>query len=205
MDQAAAAAHGHGEEDHVASFERARLAMWLFLASEIMMFGAFIAAYVVLWMSAPVQVKDGPETAFSKHHLSPMIALFNTGVLILSSFTMVKSVQAISKGLRSKCEDYMIATAALGTLFLGVKMYEYSLKFADGIGPDTNVFYGCYFLMTGFHGIHVLIGVILLIWCAFYVKRFDQHHYAHVENLALYWHFVDLVWIFLFPIVYLLH
>ncbi len=201
MEHAAAAAHGHGEDDHVASFERARLAMWLFLASEIMMFGAFIAAYVVLWMSAP----SGDGTAFDKHHLSWKIACFNTGVLILSSFTMVKAVEAISKGLRSKCEDFMIATAALGTLFLCVKMYEYSLKFADGIGPDTNVFYGCYFLMTGFHGIHVLIGVILLIWCAFYVKRFDQHHYAHVENLALYWHFVDLVWIFLFPIVYLLH
>jgi cytochrome c oxidase subunit 3 len=168
------------------------------------MFGAFIAAYVVLWMSAPEQVHDGPETAFSKHHLSWKIACFNTAVLILSSFTMVKSVNAISKGNRSKCEDYMVATAALGALFLCVKMYEYSLKFADGIGPDTNVFYGCYFLMTGFHGIHVLVGVILLLWCAFYVKRMDQHHYAVVENLALYWHFVDLVWIFLFPIVYLL-
>ena len=201
MEHAAEAAHGHGEEDHVAAFERSRLAMWLFLASEIMMFGAFIAAYVVLWMSAP----GGPGTAFDKHHLSPIIALINTCVLILSSFTMVKSVQAISQGKRGKCEDYMIATAALGTLFLGIKMYEYSLKFADGIGPDTNVFYGCYFLMTGFHGVHVLVGIILLIWCAFYVKRFDQHHYAVVENLALYWHFVDLVWIFLFPIVYLLH
>ena len=200
----AAAAHGHGEEDHVSAFERARLAMWLFLSSEIMMFGAFIAAYVVLWTAAPVQVEGGPETAFSKHHLSWKIACFNTAVLILSSFTMVKSVHAISKGNRSKCEDYMIATAALGALFLCVKAYEYSLKFADNIGPDTNVFYGCYFLMTGFHGIHVLVGVILLIWCAFYVKRMDQHHYAVVENLALYWHFVDLVWIFLFPIVYLL-
>ena len=203
MEQAAAA-HGHGAEDHVASFERARLAMWLFLASEIMMFGAFIAAYIVLWMSAPTQVEGGPETAFSKHHLSPVIACINTAVLILSSFTMVKAVHAISKGNKGKCEDYMIATALLGALFLGIKMYEYSLKFADGIGPDTNVFYGCYFLMTGFHGIHVLIGVILLAWCAFYVKRMDEHHYAPVENLALYWHFVDLVWIFLFPIVYLL-
>jgi heme/copper-type cytochrome/quinol oxidase subunit 3 len=201
MEHAAAAAHGHGEEDHVARFERSRLAMWLFLASEIMMFGAFIAAYVVLWMSSP----GGEGTAFDKHHLSPIIALINTCVLIVSSFTMVKSVQAISQGNRARCEDYMILTAALGALFLCIKMYEYSLKFADGIGPDTNVFYGCYFLMTGFHGVHVLLGVILLIWCAFYVKRMDAKHYDVVENLALYWHFVDLVWIFLFPIVYLLH
>jgi heme/copper-type cytochrome/quinol oxidase subunit 3 len=199
MEHAAAAAHG--QEDHVARFERSRLAMWLFLASEIMMFGAFIAAYVVLWMSSP----GGEGTAFDKHHLSPIIALVNTCVLILSSFTMVKCVQAISQNKRSLCEDYMVATAALGLVFLCIKMYEYSLKFADGIGPDTNVFYGCYFLMTGFHGIHVLVGIILLVWCAFYVKRMDQHHYDVVENLALYWHFVDLVWIFLFPIVYLLH
>ena len=204
MEHAAAAGHGHGAVDHVAEFEKARLGMWLFLASEIMMFGAFIAAYVVLWTSAPVQIEGGPPTAFDKHHLSWKIACFNTAVLILSSFTMVRSVHAISKGNRGKCEDYMIATAALGALFLCVKAYEYSLKFGDNIGPDTNVFYGCYFLMTGFHGIHVLVGVILLIWCAFYVKRMDQHHYAVVENLALYWHFVDLVWIFLFPIVYLL-
>ena len=204
MEQAAGAP-GHGAEDHAVSFERARMAMWLFLASEIMMFGAFIAAYVVLWMSAPTPDEAHPETmAFSKHHLSWKIACFNTAVLIVSSYTMVKAVHAISKGKRAKCEDMMILTAVLGVLFLCVKGYEYSLKFADGIGPDTNVFYGCYFLMTGFHGLHVLIGVILLVWCAFYVKKFDEHHYAHVENLALYWHFVDLVWIFLFPIVYLL-
>src|SRR3954468_22398594 len=97
----AADAHGHGAGDHVAAFERARMAMWLFLASEIMMFGAFIAAYVVLWMSSP----GGPGTAFDKHHLSPIIALINTCVLIVSSFTMVKSVQAISQGNRGKCED----------------------------------------------------------------------------------------------------
>ena len=199
----AAAAPGHGAEDHASAFERARLAMWLFLASEIMMFGAFIAAYVVLWSSAPATT-DGHGGAFDKSHLSWKIACFNTAVLILSSFTMVKGVHAISKNNRSKCEDYMVLTAALGAVFLGVKMYEYSLKFDAGIGPDTNVFYGCYFLMTGFHGIHVLVGVILLAWCAFYVKRMDPHHYAPVENLALYWHFVDLVWIFLFPIVYLL-
>jgi heme/copper-type cytochrome/quinol oxidase subunit 3 len=192
--------HVEAAEDPVVSFERARMGMWLFLASEIMMFGAFIAVYVVLWMSNP----GGKGEAFSKEDLHWPIACFNTAVLILSSYTMVRGVHAISKGNRSHCEDMLIATAALGVLFLCVKAYEYAGKFSHGIGPDTNVFYGCYFLMTGFHGLHVLIGVIMLVWCAFYVKRFDGHHYAHVENLALYWHFVDLVWIFLFPIVYLL-
>src|SRR6516164_2143771 len=163
--------HGHGAEDHVAAFERARLGMWMFLASEIMMFGAFIAVYIVLRMGPGAAALHSLKSA-----LSWKIAGFNTLVLIVSSYTLV----------------------------LVVKGFEYAAKFAAGHGPDTNVMYGCYFLMTGFHGLHVLVGVILLIWCAFYVKRMDEHHYAHVENLALYWHFVDLVWIFLFPIVYLL-
>ena len=196
----AAAAHGHGEENHVESFERARLAMWLFLASEIMMFGAFIAAYVVLWTSAP----GGDGTAFDKHHLSWKIACFNTIVLILSSYTIVRAVNAVSKGNKRHAEDMMVLTAFLGLVFLGVKSYEYSLKFEHDIGPGTNVFFGAYFLMTGFHGVHVLIGVIAILWGAFYVKHTSPQRYAYVENLALYWHLVDVIWIFLFPIVYLL-
>jgi cytochrome c oxidase subunit III len=190
--------HGHGAQDHVAAFERARMGMWLFLASEIMMFGAFIAVYVVLWMA------PGNGPAFDKSQLSWQIACFNTAVLILSSYTMVRAVHAISKNDRNHCEDMMVLTASLGLLFLGVKGYEYYTKFEHGIGPSTNVFYGCYFLMTGFHGIHVLAGVIMLYWAAFYVKHYSSVRYAKIENLALYWHFVDLVWIFLFPIVYLL-
>jgi cytochrome c oxidase subunit 3 len=192
-------AHGHGAEDHVAAFERARLGMWMFLASEIMMFGAFIAVYIVLRMGPGA----GALHAL-KDVLSWKIAAFNTLVLIVSSYTMVRGVNAISKGNRGHCEDMLVLTAALGALFLVVKGFEYAAKFEHGYGPSTNVMFGCYFLMTGFHGIHVLVGVILLVWCAFYVKKFDEHHYSHVENLALYWHFVDLVWIFLFPIVYLL-
>ena len=194
-------AHAHGPEDHVAAFERARMGMWLFIGSEIMMFGAFIAAYVVLWTSAP----GGEGTAFDKHHLSWKIACFNTAVLILSSFTMVKSVHAISKGNRSKCEDYMIATAALGALFLCVKGYEYSLKFADNIGPDTNVFYGCYFLMTGFHGLHVIGGIAFMAAiCAVISGRTRVPVERTVEVCAYYWHFVDVVWVAMFTTIYVI-
>ena len=198
----AAAAHGHdGGEDHAVTFERARFGMWLFIASEIMMFGAFIAVYIVLRMSMPQEVVD-----YSKEVLSHTfhLALINTFILIASSYTVVRGVNAMSKGNKGHCEDMLILTAALGLLFLVLKGVEYAAKFDHGIGPSHNVFFSCYFLMTGFHGLHVLIGVILLPWCAFYVKKFAAHHYAHVENLALYWHFVDVVWIFLFPIVYLL-
>jgi cytochrome c oxidase subunit 3 len=199
MSDAHAHAAGHGGEDHVVAFERARFGMWLFLASEIMMFGAFIGAYIVLRMSMPMEV-----VTYSKGQLSVAIATFNTFVLILSSYTAVRAVNAISKGNKGHCEDMLIATAALGLLFLCVKGFEYAGKFSHGIGPDHNVFFGCYFLMTGFHGIHVLVGVILLAWAAFYVKHFNEHRYAKIENLALYWHLVDVIWIFLFPIVYLL-
>jgi cytochrome c oxidase subunit 3 len=199
MSHAEAGAHGHGAEDHVVAFERARFGMWLFLASEIMMFGAFIAVYIVLRMTMPAEVVE-----YSKSQLSWQIALFNTFVLIFSSYTAVRAVNAISKGDKGHCEDMLILTAALGALFLVVKGFEYAGKFEHGIGPDHNVFFGCYFLMTGFHGIHVLVGVILLAWAAFYVKHFNEHRYAKIENLALYWHLVDVIWIFLFPIVYLL-
>jgi cytochrome c oxidase subunit 3 len=197
-----AAAHAHAPgagETPEALFERARMGMWFFLASEIMMFGAFIAAYIVLRMAMPAEVVE-----YAKSQLSWKLALFNTAVLILSSYTIVRAVNAASKGNKGHCEDMMVATAALGTLFLVVKGFEYGSKFSHGIYPDHNVFFGCYFLMTGFHGIHVLVGIILILWGAFYVKRTTPQRYAYVENLALYWHLVDVIWIFLFPLVYLL-
>jgi cytochrome c oxidase subunit 3 len=197
-DAHAAAAPAAGEE-HLAHFERSKMGMWLFLASEIMMFGAFIAVYIVLRMVMPDEV-----VAWCKQQLSWKVAGFNTIVLILSSYTIVRGVNAVSKGNKAHCEDMMILTAFLGLVFLGVKSVEYAGKFSHGIYPDTNVFFGAYFLMTGFHGIHVLVGVIMLIWGAFYVKHTTPQRYAFVENLALYWHLVDVIWIFLFPIVYLL-
>ena len=183
----------------VEHFERSKMGMWLFLASEIMMFGAFIAAYIVLRMSWSDEM-----VKYSKDMLSVPIATFNTGVLILSSYTIVRAVRAASQGKRGHCEDMMLATAALGLLFLVVKGFEYGAKFSHGVYPDHNAFFGAYFLMTGFHGIHVLVGIICILWGAFYVKRTTPQRYAYVENLALYWHLVDVIWIFLFPIVYLL-
>jgi cytochrome c oxidase subunit 3 len=198
-DPHAVAAHGGGEDASKAYFEMSKMGMWLFLASEIMMFGAFIAVYIVLRMTIPDDVMK-----WCKEQLSWKIACFNTIVLILSSYTIVRAVNAVSKGNKRHCEDMMVLTAFLGLVFLGVKSYEYAGKFGHDIYPDTNVFFGAYFLMTGFHGIHVLVGVIAILWGAFYVKHTSPQRYAYVENLALYWHLVDVIWIFLFPIVYLL-
>ena len=194
----AAAAHAHGADDHVEKFERARFGMWLFLASEIMFFAGFIGAYVVLRMANPHLAVAGQAV------LSWPLAAVNTAVLIVSSLTMVLAVNAISKGNRGKCEDMLFLTAALGTLFLVIKGFEYAAKFDHHIYPSTSTFWSSYFLMTGFHGLHVLGGIIALVFLLFYAKNYGPERYTKVENVALYWHFVDLVWIFLFPIVYLL-
>jgi len=188
-----------GAADHVEAFERARFGMWLFLASEIMLFGGFIGAYVVLRTSLPKEIVHAAQS-----QLSWPLATFNTAVLICSSLTMVLAVRNISKGNRGKCEDMIFVTALLGTLFLVIKGIEYAAKFDHGISPNTSTFWSSYFLMTGFHGLHVLGGIIALVFLLFYVKNYGPERYTKVENVALYWHFVDLVWIFLFPIVYLL-
>lgn len=192
------AAESHGPADHVESFERARFGMWLFLASEIMFFAGFIGAYIVLRMANPHLAE-----AAQKEMAWPLAA-FNTAVLIISSLTMVLAVHHISKGNRGKCEDMIFITAVLGTLFLVVKGFEYAMKFDHGITPNSSSFWSSYFLMTGFHGLHVLGGIVALVFLMFHVKHYGPERYAKVENIALYWHFVDLVWIFLFPIVYLL-
>ncbi|HEU4339301.1 MAG TPA: cytochrome c oxidase subunit 3 family protein [Planctomycetota bacterium] len=196
MDHAAADSHGGAE--HVEKFERARFGMWLFLASEIMFFSGFIGAYIVLRMANPHLADVGQQS------LSWQLAAVNTAVLIISSLTMVLAVNAISKGNRGKCEDMIFLTAVLGTLFLVIKGFEYSAKFDHNIFPNTSTFWSAYFLMTGFHGLHVLGGIVALVFLMFYAKHYGPERYTKVENVALYWHFVDLVWIFLFPIVYLL-
>src|SRR5688572_7202511 len=191
--------HGVAME-HVEKFERARFGMWLFLASEIMFFSGFIGAYIVLRMANPHLADIGQQS------LSWQLAAVNTAVLIISSLTMVLAVHHISKGNRGKCEDMILVTAVLGTVFLVIKGFEYAAKFGHtpAITPNTSSFWSAYFLMTGFHGLHVLGGVVALVFLLFYVKHYGPDRYAKVENVALYWHFVDLVWIFLFPIVYLL-
>jgi len=191
-------AESHGSAVQVESFERARFGMWLFLASEIMFFAGFIGAYVVLRMANPHLAEAAQK------ELAWPLAAFNTAVLIVSSLTMVMAVNAISKGNHGKCEDMIFVTAVLGTLFLIVKGFEYAAKFDHGISPNSSSFWSSYFLMTGFHGLHVLGGIVALVFLLFYVKNYGPQRYAKVENVALYWHFVDLVWIFLFPIVYLL-
>ncbi|MBI2094378.1 MAG: cytochrome c oxidase subunit 3 [Candidatus Omnitrophica bacterium] len=175
-----------------------KLGMWVFLASEVMFFTGLIGAYIVLRLSHPSW--PGPE-----HHLSVGIGTFNTLVLICSSTTIVLALAAAEHRSMKGVRLWLIATILLGLLFLGIKGWEYSAKFSHHIFPSTNVFWSCYYALTAFHALHVLGGIGFNLWVlgqtttpALWVR-----HGHRLELAGLYWHFVDIVWIFLFPLLYL--
>src|SRR3989338_5525201 len=176
-----------------------KLGMWLFLASEIMFFTGLLGAYIVLRFSHPSW--PGPEG-----HLSVPIGTMNTLFLIGSSVTIVLALAASQAGALPRARWWLMATIALGCLFLVVKGFEYAAKFAHHILPSTNVFWSCYFALTGLHALHVLGGIIFNLWV---LRRLFQPaiwagQAQRLEYAGLYWHFVDIVWIFLFPLLYLI-
>lgn len=177
--------------------ETAKLGMWLFLASEVMMFAGFIAAYVVLRSANPGMVADAAT-------LNRTLATVNTFILITSSLTMALGVASIRSGDVDRLRLFLLLTVLLGASFLVIKAFEYGAKFAHGIYSWTSIFFTCYFTMTGLHGLHVLGGIVLLGILAVGSRRFSTDHHTPVELVGLYWHFVDVVWIFLFPMLYLL-
>jgi cytochrome c oxidase subunit 3 len=189
--------------------------MWAFLVSEIMFFGGVFAVYMVyrgLYFDA---------FAHASQHLDEKLGTFNTFVLLTSSLTMALAVRAAHMGRSKMVGLLIIATMALGAIFLGIKFYEYYHKYEEGLMPmlgmpfhfkgptgeagPTRLFYGLYFGMTGVHALHMIIGIVIM---ALFIPpalrgRYDGGNYLSVEILGLYWHFVDLVWIFLFPLLYL--
>ena len=176
-----------------------KLGMWLFLASEIMFFTGLIAAYVLLRAGHPAW--PGPEG-----RLSVPFGTLNTFILICSSMTMVMALPAAQEGRTSALRMWLALTVALGSTFLVIKGIEYSTKFHHGIFPGTNIFWSCYYTLTGFHGLHVLGGIIAnvcLLLSAMRGRLTPDKAYG-VELAGLYWHFVDIVWIFLFPMLYLM-
>jgi heme/copper-type cytochrome/quinol oxidase subunit 3 len=178
-----------------------KLGIWLFLASEVMLFGSLFASYVLLRVGAPVWPDQSAV-------LSVPLATLNTVVLIASSVTMVLAWVALRKGQLSGFRLHMGLTLAGGGIFLVVKAFEYSGKFAHGLMPATNNFLGMYFTLTGLHAIHVLAGMVVnaYLWLpGVRMWRTDPARFTHrVEIAGVYWHFVDLVWIFIFPVLYLL-
>ena len=180
-----------------------KLGIWLFLASEIMLFGALFSTYVLL------RVGDPAWPSHHETHLRVDIGTFNTMVLITSSVTMVMAWASLKMNNIGKGRMYLGITLALAVLFLVLKVFlEYIPKFHHGDVPSKSTFYAIYFTMTGLHGLHVLggvlvIGYFLLPGSAMW-KTQPERFTNRIECTGLYWHFVDLVWIFLFPTLYLL-
>lgn len=202
--------------------EAGALGMWVFIAQEVMFFGGLFLAYLVYRLQYP------NAFAAASNHLDWRLGTFNTAVLIASSLTMALAVWATQVGKSRKTQvGFMVATAILGLTFLGVKAYEYAEKYHDGLIPiqgmfnpaqggihmpagvteqQYQLFYWIYFAMTGLHALHMIIGVAILLpimWWA-WRGRYSPEYHAPVENFGLYWHFVDIIWIFLFPLLYLL-
>ena len=179
-----------------------KLGVWLFLASEVMLFGALFSSYILLRTGAehwPHGIEEG---------LNVPLATFNTLVLIASSVTMVLAWAAVRLNNFKRFRLYMGSTFLCGLIFLVVKYFEYSHKFHTGHFPSKNNFLAIYFTLTGLHGLHVIGGMVVngYLWGPG-AKLFHSHasRFANrVEIAGLYWHFVDLVWIFLFPVLYLL-
>ena len=211
-------AHGTlpGLAHHFDSYEQQKdsstLGMWTFLVTEILFFGGLFAAYGLYRTSFPEAFREG------SHELDITLGCFNTVVLIASSLTMALAVRGGQTG-RSRFSAAMLAlTMALGTVFLVVKGFEYHDKFVhhhvpgpdfrfDGPGANhVQMFFVIYFAMTGLHALHMIIGIVLVgyvamrAWSGAYTP--DNHNF--LEGTGLYWHFVDLVWIFLFPLLYLI-
>lgn len=203
---------GHHFESNEHEFSSAKQGMWIFMVTEVLMIGALFVGYLLFRLRFP--------EAFHAAHkiLDVKLGALNTVVLIVSSATMVLGVSAAQRGNNRRAINMIIATILCGAIFCVVKYFEYSHKFHEGIFPGGNytyehlslqyvpLFFSFYFVMTGIHAFHVVVGMCLLTWTILRIKRgeISKQFFTPVELVGFYWHFVDLVWIFLFPLLYLL-
>ena len=203
----------HHFEDLEQQHEAASLGMWLFLATEVMFFGGVFVAYTVY------RGMYLPGFEVGSHHLSIKLGAFNTVILLCSSLTMALAVRAASLGKRRHLITFLVLTLLLGLTFVGVKLvFEWYHDYETGLAPGLNwtlggphargaqLFFVFYFTLTGIHALHMVIGVgILLVLIVLAAKgRFTPENSNAVEMAGLYWHFVDVIWIFLFPLLYLI-
>ena len=189
------------------------LGMWIFLITEVMFFGGMFLAYTIYRNIYPTVF------GLASSSLNAVIGAINTAVLLCSSFTMVLAVRAAQLGQRKAIIIFLILTLLLGLVFLGVKAYEWNEKFQEHHIPgpsfhlegtemqgQAQLFFSLYFAMTGLHALHMVIGVCLLSWLIIATARgmFSAQYMTPVDVSGLYWHFVDIIWIFLFPLLYLI-
>jgi cytochrome c oxidase subunit 3 len=219
---AALAAHGHEHhprlQHHFDSLEQQLYAstfgMWVFLVTEVLFFGGLFMAYILYRIWYPEMF------VAASHHLNIPLGAVNTAVLIGSSLTMAYGVNAAQRGAKPKEQVFwLVATMVLGSVFLGIKVVEYADKFEHHLIPGAGflfdkpefqqtaqIYFSLYFALTGLHATHMIVGIAIMAvitWMA-WKGRFTAEWYTPVEIMGLYWHFVDLVWIFLFPLLYLI-
>jgi len=207
----------HQFEDRAQQNDAGNLGMWVFLVTEVMFFGGLFTAYTVYRMRNQAAFMD------ASHHLNAVLGAVNTIVLLGSSLTMAMAVHAAKIDRRKPLMLFLGLTIALGGVFLVVKGFEYYDKYEHHHIPGAHfhyehkpgepdyrksaeLFFGLYFVMTGVHAAHMLVGAGLMVWLMFKAKAgaFSREYNAPVEICGLYWHFVDIVWIFLFPLLYLM-
>ena len=200
----------HHFDNDEQEFNTAKLGMWIFLAQEILFFSVLFIAYIIYRYLHPDMFKEASS------HLSLTMGGANTVVLIISSFTMVLSIRSAQLDKIRWSKFYLWSTFLCAFIFMIIKGFEYTEKIQHGYLPSKwfsaggedqflHIFFGIYFCLTGLHGIHVLVGMGLIIWL---IRRtgkghFHKNYYTPLEMVGLYWHLVDMVWIFLFPLLYL--
>lgn len=209
---------GAGPEalEHFGSFERQRgaalLGMWVFLANELLLFGGLFMTALILRLLYPEAVMEAAT------HLKWWLGGINSVVLITSSLTMSFAIEAARELRQQETRNALLGTAALGFLFLGIKTIEYWLEYEEGLmpfldipyalpDPATRLYINLYFIATGLHGAHLLIGIgiLLVMWLRVRRPDFLRLKPTHIEVCGLYWHFVDLIWMFLFATLYLVN
>ena len=201
----------HYFKDAHQEFEACKLGMWAFMAQEILFFSGLFVAYGVFKFFYPEMF------VYASHLLDWKMGFINTLFLILSSFTMVMSVYYIQHNERVKTLINLGSTLFLAGMFLVIKAFEYKEKISHGYLPGVlfkadspfeslHIFFGLYYTITGLHAIHVIVGMGLILWIMLKVYKGTVHkdYFTPVEMVGLYWHFVDIVWIFLFPLLYLI-
>lgn len=204
----------HHFEDKEQQFEASTLGMWVFLVTEIMFFGGLFLGYIIYRSLYPQAFAEASRL------LDYRLGALNTAVLICSSLTMVLGVRAAQLGQRRKIIMFLLLTMFLGMAFLGIKSYEYAHKFHEHLVPGPNfgpepslaqpqhaqIFFSFYFAMTGLHALHMIIGIGVLTVLVYQTwrGRFSAEYFSPVDIAGLYWHFVDIVWIYLFPLLYLI-
>jgi len=184
--------------DAVARIPLGKMGIWWFLASEIMVFGGLIISYTLF------RIQHGGWAAEAAH-VNWRLGALNTLVLVTSSLTMILAYGAVESDDRPRVVRYLALTVALGLAFLGIKSFEYTHEIREGFTPFSGLFWSFYFMMTGLHALHVTAGIVLNAMLLILAKRGTLWplRQQRVEFAGLYWHFVDVVWIFLFPLLYL--